>query len=248
MIDLLSPEQRAAREAFIARYRGFRVDVPEGHYYLHEIKRHTINAASMAMHNGLSPDTDRFTETGIFTGLHKYGRNGNPYTPEVIMSDHLCEVADHQALVDYAKANAPLERVLINGLGLGVAIELLAPYVKQFTIIELEIAVIRLVAPHYQDRYPGRIEIVQHNALSYKPTQHYDAVFHDIWTYIDADNLRSMNRLEKKWAKWCDWQESWARVYCQHLADESERDPLRFYNALRSIQTSADGKRVIFVD
>lgn len=206
------------RQEFIDHYRGFRVDVPEGHHYAWEVCRHTIDEQSMAMHNSLSPETGRFTEVGTFTNLRKYGRWGNPYNVDIVMSDHLCEIADHQALVDYCIEHAPVQSVLINGLGLGVAIELLAPYVEQFTIVELSRSVIHLVAPHYQTRYPGRIEIIHADAFKYRPARHYDAVFHDVWTPISEDNLPEMDRLEKRYAPFCDWQASWAREYCEQLA------------------------------
>lgn len=230
-----------ARLDFAERYQHFRVDVPEGSYYIHEIRRITMSDKQKHEHNAMYPDIGRFAESGTFTQLLKYGRRGNPYEPDVVMSDHLCEVADHQELVDYARDHAPLKRVLINGLGIGVAIELLAPYVEQFTIIELEKSVIKLVAPHYLSRYPGRVEVVESNALTYQPTQHYDAVFHDIWTFIDAKNLRQMNQLEKRYRPFCDWQQSWAREYCEQMAREKRED-----HPHRSVTASNGG--MIFID
>lgn len=220
------------RAALYERYANFRVDVPEGKDGLWEIERYTMTQRDLIVSDAVEQvtRTDRHSLPGTYTKLLRWGHLGNPYNATVFMSDHVCEVADHHDLVEYARQNAPLKHVLINGLGIGVAIELLAPYVEQFTIIELSAAVIRLVAPHYQARYPGRIEVIQHDALTYLPPKgvRYNAVFHDIWATISHTNLAEMRHLHRRYGRLCDWQQSWARVYCEREARKRRRHPEQY--------------------
>jgi hypothetical protein len=224
------------RRSFMTEYDGFRVDVPEGTDGLYEIRRQTLDGKALLIANAMSTvlKTDRDVTPGTYTALLRYGRLGNPYDTDVVMSDHLCEVADHAALVNYARAHAPLKHVLINGLGLGVAIVLLSPYVTRLTLIEVSASVIRLVAPHYHARYGSQIEIVQADALTYQPPEgvHYNAVFHDIWDTISHENLVDMKLLHRKYGRLCDWQASWARVYCEREARKRQRHPEQYEHTL----------------
>jgi hypothetical protein len=224
------------RHAFIQEYVNFKVDLPAGQHGLYEIKRCQMDERSAMFHNalGLVTKTDRFSRPGVYTQLIRWGNNADPYAETVVMSDHLCEVADHEPLVTYAREHAPLERVLINGLGIGVCFELLAPYVQHFTVVELSASVIRLVAPHYQARYPGRIEIIQANALTYRPPKgvRYNAVFHDIWDFISHNNLAEMRHLQRRYGRLCDWQDSWARRYCERDARKRRRHPEQYEKAV----------------
>lgn len=218
------------------QHKTFRVDVPEGKSGIYEIVRQemTKNEALVATAMEGVMKSGRYAEPGIYTILKRFGKNGNPYDETIVMSDHLCEVADHVDLVAYAKSHAPLERVLINGLGIGVAIELLMPYVKHITIVEISKDVIKLTAPHYQNRYGDRLEIIQHNALTYRPPKgiRYNAVFHDIWDYISENNLAEMRHLQRRYGRLCDWQASWAREYCERDASKRKAHPEEYVNAI----------------
>lgn len=236
MVDMNARKQM--RHKFMNEYHGFRVDVPEGKSGLWEVRRLEMTDRDVMIADAFDYvlKTDREAEAGIYTLLVEWGKNGNPYEQTVVMSDHLCEVADHAALVNYAKANAPLNHVLINGLGLGVAIELLMPYVNYMTIIEVEPKVIKLVAPHYFKRYAKKLEIIQHDALTYIPPTgtYYDAVFHDIWSYISRDNLEDMKFLHRRYGRLCDWQASWAREYCERDRRKYLAHPEEYENRLET--------------
>lgn len=225
----MSLKRNRTRWEFMQQHKTFRVDVPEGKSGIYEIARQemTKNDALVATAMEGVMKSGRYAEPGIYTILKRFGKNGNPYDETIVMSDHLCEVADHVDLVAYAKSHAPLDRVLINGLGIGVAIELLMPYVKHITIIELSKDVIKLTAPHYINRYGDRLEIIQHNALTYRPPKdiRYNAVFHDIWDYISENNLAEMRHLQRRYGRLCDWQQSWAREYCQKRAEKIAAHP-----------------------
>lgn len=235
------------RRDFLQRYADFRVEVPEGKQGLYEIKRVETSKRQAEVDNIVAyvMKTDRYTKPGIYTQLIRYGALGNPDNKAIVMTDHPCEVADHAALVAYAEAHAPLERVLINGLGIGVAIDLLAPFVQRFTIVELSASVIRLVAPYYQERYPGKIDIVHHDALTYRPPKgaRYNAVFHDIWDFISPNNLAEMRHLQRRYGRLCDWQESWARVYCERaqrqraLHPEQYKEEIDVQDVYRAVNT-----------
>ena len=223
-----------ARKAFVEQYKDFRVDVPEGSHMLTEVRRKTMSKLDAKVSNimGYVTKTGRFAFPGTYTQLVYYGKNGNPYDEIIMMTDHHCEVADHEPIVTYARENAPLDHVLINGLGLGVAIELLMPYVKKITNIEISSSVIKLVGSHYQARYGNRLEIIQHDALTYQPPKgiRYNAVFHDIWYTISHEHLPQMKELHRKYGRICDWQQSWARVYCERELRKRKRHPEQYEN------------------
>lgn len=226
----MNREQR--RRAFAQAYADFRVTVPEGGHGLWAVRRQVMTAKDVLVNDVFEKvlKTGRFAREGVYTKLLRYGKNDNPYEYEVVMSDHECEVADHEALVAYAKAHAPLRHVLINGLGLGVALVLLAPYAERFTVVERERSVIRLVQPHYDALLPGRLTVIHADALSWTPPkgERYDAVWHDIWTYISHENLPEMRLLHRKYGRRCDWQASWARAYCERDVAKRRAHPERY--------------------
>lgn len=133
----------------------------------------------------------------------------------VVMSNTPMEVRTNDAFIRQAKG-----RVLINGLGLGMVLTaiLRKPDIESVTVIEASAEVIALVAPSFQtDR---RVRITHGCAFDYKPAKEdrFDAVWHDIWSYIEADNIPEMDALEQKYAQHTDWQASWCRWQCKRLA------------------------------
>lgn len=129
-----------------------------------------------------------------------------------VMSNTPDEIADHHDFYWNAKG-----RVLVNGLGLGMAIEMVIQRVDHMTIVENSPDVIALVAPHYLAKYPDKLEIVHADAFEYQPPKgvRYNAVWHDIWDNICADNPPEMARLHRKYGRRADWQGSWARDLCR---------------------------------
>ena len=131
-------------------------------------------------------------------------RNGT-----TVMSNTSAEISDHRYFIMKAKR---CEHVLINGLGLGVALTAIleSDIVKTVTVIEKSEDVINLVAKSFTD---PRVSIVHADAFEFKPPKgkRYGAVWHDIWDGICADNLPEMTKLHRKYGRRCDWQGSWAR-------------------------------------
>ena len=132
----------------------------------------------------------------------------------IVMSNTPMEIRTHDAFVRRATG-----KVLINGLGLGMALTaiLKKPEVESVRVIELTREVIDLVAPSYRD--DPRVRIIQANAFDYKPERgvRFNAIWHDIWDTICADNLPEMHRLHRKYARRTDWQGSWCRYECEQL-------------------------------
>jgi hypothetical protein len=106
--------------------------------------------------------------------------------------------------------------VLINGLGLGCALEmaLAKPSVKDVTVIEKEQEVIDLVAPQFRD---SRLAIHCADAFTWQPPagKRWNVIWHDIWDNICVGNLPQMTRLHRKYGRKCDWQGSWAKEFCK---------------------------------
>lgn len=112
-------------------------------------------------------------------------------------------------------------RVLINGLGLGMLVEkmLTKPEVEHITVIEKNPEVIALVSPVFENN--ERVTIIEADAFSYKPPkgETYQLVWHDIWTFICADNLPEMHTLHRKYGRRAEYQMSWAREECELSRD-----------------------------
>jgi hypothetical protein len=132
----------------------------------------------------------------------------------VVMSNTPMEVRTNREFIRRAKGN-----VLINGLGLGMVLTaiLRKPEVESVTVIEASSEVIELVAPTF--RGDPRVSIVHANAFDYQPAKGkcFDAVWHDIWDYICANNLPEMHKLHRRYARRADWQSSWRRSQCEML-------------------------------
>jgi hypothetical protein len=153
---------------------------------------------------------------GVIPGIYKkLTRNGT-----TIMSNTPAEINDHWELFYNAKGN-----ILINGLGLGVCLQYLldSNKIEHATIIEKSEDVINLVANTYQDE---RVTIINDDALTFKPPKgiRYDAVWHDIWDYICADNLSEMITLHRKYGRRTDWQGSWCRWLCEQQRDSTKNN------------------------
>ena len=110
--------------------------------------------------------------------------------------------------------------VLVTGLGLGLIVEaMLRPAksrVKRVTIVERSSDVIKLAGPHLQSLYPGKIVIINADAFTWKPPskQRFTVGWHDIWPDPDTStNIEEMERLEKHYNKFCDWQGFWPKTY-----------------------------------
>lgn len=180
------------------------VDVPEGKSGSWAVERFSVSKEDAGFFN--IGNRGRAILPGSYTRL-MCGRC-------VVMSDTPAEMWDHMAAV----ANAH-DDCLVNGLGLGMVINamLLKEAVKSVTVIERSPDVIKLVAPHYQQKFGDRFKIAEGDALTFKPSRgvRYGTVWHDIWNDICGDNLEQMAVLHRKYGKRADWQGSWCHNECR---------------------------------
>lgn len=187
------------------------VNVPEGVSGSWMVERFVVTQSEADFHNmreqinrsrGL-----RLIKPGEYVRLARDG-----YT---IMSNTPAEILDHKEFIRRARG-----RVLVNGLGLGVALKAILEKsdVEHVTIVEASEDVISLVGAAFSQ--DSRVEIVHADAFDYQPPKglRYNVVWHDIWDDITADNLDGMKKLHRKYGKRCDWQGSWCRDLCEEYA------------------------------
>lgn len=143
----------------------------------------------------------RYIDEGTYMGLFR-GR-------EVVMSSTPAEIADLYGLFDHAYG-----RVLVNGLGLGVALAgvLANREVTAVTVIESSPDVIQLVGPTFTN--DPRVTIIEANAFEYQPPRgaRYEAVWHDIWDNICTDNLKGITQLKRRYGHRAEWQGAWCEA------------------------------------
>ena len=133
-----------------------------------------------------------------------------------MMSDTPAEIRD--LIEPWLKFKEPwVDRVLINGLGLGIVLKmaLAQPHIQHIDVVEIEPDVIKLVAPSYDD---PRVQIHAGNAYTIKwpKGQEWSVVWHDIWPNICTDNLEGMGTLHRRYGRRVVWQGSWQREYLQY--------------------------------
>lgn len=157
-------------------------------------------------------------EIDLLRGLFNGGRSTPAGTYKrlwrdeiVVMTNTPDEIRDIYPLYFNAKGH-----ILLNGLGLGVALKMVLgeEKVRFITVIEISYDVINLIAPYFKD---DRVQIICADAFEYKSSKgtRYNAVWHDIWDNICSDNLPEMHRLHRKYGRITDWQGSWCRYRCE---------------------------------
>ena len=186
-------------------YENYKVTVPEGSKGIWKVEKFSITKKDTT--RSIFSYGVRSPEPGDYTRLIRKGA-WNP-----IMSDTSAEIWDLYPLFSNACGY-----ILINGLGLGVAVQgcLDKNSVRHVTVIEISQDLIDLVGSYYLKRYGDRLTIVCSDAFEYKPLKNirYNAVWHDIWDNICSDNLPEMHKLHRKYGRRTDWQGSWCREEC----------------------------------
>lgn len=162
----------------------------------------------------------------------RYVSTGRNYVPgtytflfrnnTLVMSDTPDEMKDHYPAVRNAKGHC-----LIVGLGIGVVLNavLKKPEVEKVTVVELAPEVLELVAAHYNELYPGKIEFVQADILAWKPPKdvYYNMVWFDIWDDLCIDNLEQMAKLHRKFGRKAEWKGSWGKSFLQARKRQENR-------------------------
>lgn len=137
----------------------------------------------------------------------------------LMMTNTPDELRDQRRFTSRARS---CETVLLHGLGLGVTLSrvLDSDVVRNVTVVEKNRDVLEHVGTVFS-RDP-RVELVLGDALTWVPARgrRWDAVWHDIWPTICADNLIDMTRLHRRFGRRSGFQDSWARSTCRRLARE----------------------------
>jgi hypothetical protein len=184
----------------------FKVNIPEGRSGDWKIERYSLteDEARFASMRG------RSIRAGTYTGL--FNRNA------IWMSDTPGEIRDHIGFCQDAHG-----RVLITGLGLGMAIAVLLrkPNVTHVTVIEKSEDVIRLVAEHLPEQ--SKLNVIHADAFEYSPSKEdrFDFAWQDIWQHICVDNLEEITRLKRKWCRRVGSQSAWVEGTLRRQAKHS---------------------------
>ena len=193
------------------------IDVPDGKSGDWEVASFEITEQAARMFNlrQMLNGHRRVVEVGHYKKLTRCGH--------IIMSNTIAEINDHMVFISAAEYYGG--DILINGLGLGVALKeiLTSDKVTSVTIIEKEQDVINLVADTYLK--DARVLVIKADALEYKASvgRRFSVVWHDIWDDITSDNLETMGTLHRKYGRRCDWQGSWLKETCRQLHKEEKK-------------------------
>lgn len=145
----------------------------------------------------------------------------------LMMSDTPYEIRSGNGFIWAANGH-----VLILGLGLGATTipVLEKKEVTKVTVIERNIDVIELVAPHLKN-VPGgnKLDIVWADAFEWKPPKalKFDTIWMDIWPSISEDNLPEMTKLKRKYTRRLNrknpksWMRSWEEGYLRNQRRKS---------------------------
>lgn len=206
------------------------LDLPNGKQGPWEVSDVMVSADEARMNNLRCQIRGEF-EYMVAPGTYKrLTRNGT-----VVMSNTPFEVVTNQPILAHAEG-----QVLINGFGLGMIVgELLKnEKVARITVYELDEDVVKLVGPaygltKYQHEGPmplytdptGRLMVWIADAMTRRVAkdERWDAVWHDIWDTICADNLADMAKLKRKFAAKAKWQGCWCEDMCRRLKRRNGR-------------------------
>lgn len=194
------------------------VKVPDGISGPWEVYTYTVSKADEdfgRLRAMFSSARGRFVPAGTYKGLRRGGG--------LIMSNTPDEIRDCYEFFRQARG-----RVLINGLGLGIVLDVILHKlddfkslskewaVKEVFVIEKSEDVLHLVGPTFlKDK---RVHLIHDDAFTFKAPSvpYFDAVWHDIWDNICAENLEGMHKLHRKYGRKTKWQGSWCRERCEY--------------------------------
>ncbi len=190
----------------------FKVDVPEGRSGEWFIEKFTVeDSFHLTMMMARAPKAGE-----AYTRLMRDKSWDNP-----MMSDTPAEIND--LWEPYLTFKEPwVDRVLINGLGLGVVLKmaLAQPHIQHIDVVEIEPDILNLVMPSYND---PRIQVHLGDAyaIQWPKGLKWAAAWHDVWPNICTDNLEGIGTLHRRYGKRVRWQGSWQR---EHLQGQRRRE------------------------
>lgn len=207
------------------------LDLPEGSVGRYHVRRFTVKPGSL--HGYKLALEGRPIPPGTYTKLVVGADPDDRYSQARLwMSDTPAEKRDHaQAVIMIDELKA--ERVIINGLGLGMvlAAALSFDHVKRVDVVEIQKEIIELVGPHYLK--DPRVSIHQADAYAQAkawPTgTRWDVGWSDIWMNLDPDDLKHHAKLNRSYGQRCTWHECWAHDLLVSRR-RWEREEARRYN------------------
>lgn len=194
-----------------SHYDRMKISLPEGTVGRYHI-RHFTKKPGLTLADARLALSGRSIPPGEYTKLVVGADPDDPWSDTKLwMSDTPDEKRDHiqaVAMMDFLKA----ERVIINGLGLGMvlAAALTFDHVKHVDVVEISKEVIELVGPHYDD---PRVTI--HHADAYEQAKawptgtRWDVGWSDIWADSSTDDLKDHARLNRSYGQRCSWHACW---------------------------------------
>jgi hypothetical protein len=157
---------------------------------------------------------------GPVTRLYRKHEDSGSRT--LVMSDTDAEL-DEAMAVYWACQRPDVSRVLINGLGLGLTVQmaLARPQVEHVDVVEISPELVAFISQHITDE---RIHYHVGDAHEFRfpPGTTWDFIWHDIWDTICADDNASRTRLRRRYARKCKWQACW-----------TDRVPLAYAHGVR---------------
>ena len=192
-----------------------KIDVPDGESGDWEVSTFNISETEAEFHN--ISEWGSGISRSVVPGTYKRLCRGGT----IVMSNTPAEIRDH--LEFHYTVNMLQGDVLINGLGLGVALKMILKDAESVTVIEASEDVIKMYAPTYQE--DPKVEIIHADAFTWKPPKgkKYKCVWHDIWDNIDYEkNLPEMHKLHRKYGRRSEWQGSWCRGLCEYKRNQDK--------------------------
>lgn len=152
--------------------------------------------------DGVSGEWRVYTEEG-----YKYLSKGDI----IVMNNREDKIDTLQNFLKHAKGS-----ILINGLGLGVLVEILLQREKvtDITVIENSEDVMKLVAPTYLNHpLSNKLQIIVCDAYDYQPPVNkiYNAVWHDIWYEPNIIYRDEVQKLIDKYKDCSLFQDVWMK-------------------------------------
>lgn len=182
-----------------------KLDIPIGESGDWKIDTFTIDKEHAERFNlvCISNRNNRFISEGSYYRLS--------YKNDVIMSNTPAEISDHEYFIRNANG-----KVLIAGLEIGMVIQALLNEgnCSKIIVVEKSQDVINLVGEHYRKK---GIEIVHDDIFNYKPTEHFDYAWFDIWGDICGDNYPQMVKLHRHFRGKISNMMDWCGYECKKL-------------------------------
>lgn len=203
-------------------WQGYKVEVPEMNVDGVCVKKRVVNEVEATRHLLRCTANNRpyrAIKPGVYTELY--------IDNELWMSDTPAEIEDLKWLfhkvISYKdlRPNKNVE-ILLNGLGLGVALHGCMKITKNnatVTVVEKDARIVKHIGSYWKEKYGIKLHLIEGDAFTWKleKRDRWDIVWHDIWLNINLDNLPEMHKLHRRFGRRCDEQGSWSRAELEML-------------------------------